>query len=216
LGFPKKGQKKSNGFLVNFAAMFVTDFPYRVILASQSPRRQQLLRELGLRFRTELRPIDETIPPGIGASEAAGYLAGCKADEFAGALAPDELVITADTVVVSEGQALGKPAAAAEARHMLRGLSGRTHHVVTGVCALTRARRRVEQDTTLVTFRELTEAEIDYYVAQYQPFDKAGAYGIQEWIGMVGIARIEGSYFNVMGLPVHRLYQMLQEFLPGQ
>jgi septum formation protein len=196
--------------------MFLTDFPYRVILASQSPRRQQLLRELGLEFRTELRPIDEAIPPGITASEAAAYLAGRKADEFAGALAPDELVVTADTVVVSAGQALGKPTDATEARQMLRGLSGRTHQVVTGVCLLTQARKWVAHDTTLVTFRDLTPAEIDYYVAQYQPYDKAGAYGIQEWIGMVGIERIEGSYFNVMGLPLHRLYQMLQDCLPSQ
>jgi septum formation protein len=194
--------------------MLLTHLPYQIILASQSPRRQQLLRDLGLDFRVEVRPIDEVVPPGMEATEAAAYLAEQKASEFAGSLAANELVITADTVVVCEGQALGKPNDVAEARQMLAMLSGRTHEVITGVCVLTSGRRCVADDVTLVTFRQLTEAEIAHYIAQYQPYDKAGAYGIQEWIGMVGIARIEGSYFNVMGLPVHLLYEMLRSFLP--
>ena len=210
----KHSPKKEAQFFAKFVAMSTTDFPYRIILASQSPRRQQLLQELGLDFRVLIRPIDESIPPTIGAMEAAAYLADLKAGEFAGTLAGDELVITADTVVVCNDQALGKPADAAEARQMLDLLSGRTHAVITGVCMLTAQRKCVAEDVTQVTFKKLSTEEIDHYIEHYRPYDKAGAYGIQEWIGMIGIARIEGSYFNVMGLPVHLLYEMLHSFRP--
>jgi septum formation protein len=190
-------------------------YPYRLILASASPRRQQLLRELGLPFRLWVQPIDEIVPPQIKPTEAAGYLAGQKAAAFAGQIAPDELVITADTVVICQGQLLGKPTDAAEARHMLGLLAGQTHEVVTGVCLRSPARALVQSDLTRVSFRALTAPEIDFYVQHYQPFDKAGAYGAQDWLGMVAIERLEGSYFNVMGLPTHLLYQMLLTFAAG-
>ncbi|MCU0448386.1 MAG: Maf family nucleotide pyrophosphatase [Bernardetiaceae bacterium] len=188
-------------------------YPYRLILASGSPRRQQLLRELGLPYRQWIKPIDEIVPPHVAALDAASYLAAQKAAAFEGQIAPDELVITADTVVICQGQLLGKPADAAEARQMLSLLAGQAHEVITGVCLHSQHRTLVQSDLTRVHFRALSQAEIDFYIQHYQPFDKAGAYGAQDWVGMVAIERLEGSYFNVMGLPTHLLYQMLLNFV---
>lgn len=183
--------------------------PPFLILASNSPRRQELLRHLGLPFSVRVKPVEEDFPENLERGQIALYLASRKAEAYQDELQPEEVLITADTIVCVDDQVLNKPAGKEEACRMLRLLSGRPHEVITGVCLLTSARKVTFFDTTWVYFKELSAPEIDYYVRTYQPFDKAGAYGIQEWIGMIGIKKIEGSYFNVMGLPVHRLYQEL-------
>ena len=186
---------------------------YRVVLASNSPRRRELLAGLGLEFEVRvLAGIDESYPAGLPALETAGYIAGKKAEAYRRSMADDELIITADTVVIVGSEVLGKPADEAEATMMLRKLSGCTHQVVTGVCLTTRDRSTHFSVRTDVTFKELTDAEIAYYIATYKPFDKAGAYGIQEWIGYIGCTGLHGSYYNVMGLPVQRIYSELQKF----
>jgi len=183
---------------------------YRIILASNSPRRRELLAGLGLDFEVRVLPdIDESCPPDMAASHMALHIATKKAQAYAATMADDELIITADTVVVVDDSALGKPVDSADACRMLRLLSGRTHHVVTGVCITTKQRQRRFDVTTGVTFKTLTDEEIDYYVSHYHPADKAGAYGIQEWIGYIGCTGLDGSYFNVMGLPVQRIYSEL-------
>lgn len=184
---------------------------YEIILASASPRRRSLLAMLGLPF-TIAGPcdIEETYPTDTPAVEVAPYLARLKSEAYA----PEgnQLIITADTVVVApDGAVLGKPRGEADARMMLRRLAGAPHQVVTGAAVSTAERREVISCTTTVVFAPLSEDEIDYYLSQYQPFDKAGAYGIQEWIGAAAVACIEGSYYNVMGLPVHRLYTLLRD-----
>ena len=184
---------------------------YKIILASNSPRRQQLLRELRVPFSVRTIPVAEDYPPTMPADRVAKFLAEKKGDAYRNGLASDELVITADTTVVVADRLLNKPADAAEAHAMLRALSGQAHRVITGVCLTTTTAIRSFENTTTVQFRPLTEEEILFYVAQYQPYDKAGGYAIQEWIGMVGIRKIEGSYFNVVGLPVEMLYQELQK-----
>lgn len=183
-----------------------------LVLASNSPRRQQLLRELGFEFTVEVRSTDELFPADMPVSEVAGYLAQHKAEQFAHDLG-DKLVLCADTVVVVDNQILNKPADALEARAMLEKLSGRSHQVITGVCLLSAEGYQTISDVAEVTFKLLTETEIEYYITHYRPFDKAGAYGVQEWIGMIGIPRIEGSFYTIMGLPLHQVYEFLRPFM---
>lgn len=186
---------------------------YKIILASNSPRRRELLAGLDIDFTVRTMPgVSEDYPVGTPAKDIAPYIAREKADAYAAVMGDDELLITADTVVVADGHALGKPCDDTDARRMLRLLSGRTHQVVTGVCLTTKKMRHSFAVSTEVTFKTLTDDEIDYYVSTYHPTDKAGAYGIQEWIGHIGVTRLEGSYFNVMGLPVQRIYNELQKF----
>jgi septum formation protein len=182
-----------------------------LVLASNSPRRQQLLRELGFEFTVEVRPTDELFPAEMSSSEVAGYLARLKAAQFEADLG-NKIVICADTIVVVDNEILNKPTTEVEAYEMLKKLSGRTHEVITGLCLLNEQGYQVISDIAKVEFKTLTDAEINYYVQQYRPFDKAGAYGVQEWIGMIGISRIEGSFYTIMGLPLHQVYQMLQPF----
>jgi MAF protein len=183
-----------------------------IILASGSPRRQQLLRETGLDFMIRTKDTPEDFPMDMRPEKVAAFLAEKKALAFQEDL-NDEIVITADTVVIVDGQILGKPVDAQEAEKMLQMLSGRKHEVITGVCILSKEKKIVFDDTTKVHFKKLKEQDILYYINTYHPFDKAGAYGIQEWIGLTGIEKIEGSYFTVMGLPVHKVYEHLQELL---
>ena len=182
----------------------------RLVLASGSPRRRQLLTDLGLRYEVRLREVDESFPPELHRAAVAEYLAAHKAQAYAPDLAPDELVITADTIVCLDDDVLNKPQDEAEAVLMLQRLQGRAHDVYTGVCLLhADGRQVVFSDQTRVHFRPLSRPEIEHYVQHYRPLDKAGAYGAQDWIGMVAVTRLEGSYFNVMGLPVHRLWEEL-------
>jgi septum formation protein len=184
----------------------------RLILASGSPRRRQLLADLGLTYDLRLQEVDESFPPTLRRAAIAEYLARHKAEAYRPELAPDELLLTADTIVCLGEEVLNKPADAAEARAMLGRLQGRAHQVYTGVCLLPGDGRAplVFADETTVYFRPLSAAEIDFYVAHYQPLDKAGAYGAQDWLGLVGIERLEGSYFTVMGLPTHRVWAGLE------
>ena len=176
-----------------------------LLLASNSPRRRELLASLGLTFEVRVKDVHEDFPQHLKRAEVAEYLASHKADHYIADL-QDEALITADTIVCLEDRILNKPADYAEAFEMLQALSGKKHEVITGVCVLTKDQKSVFHDTTSVYFKTLTKAEIDYYITHYKPYDKAGAYGIQEWIGMIGIEHIEGSYFNVVGLPVQKLY----------
>jgi septum formation protein len=185
---------------------------YRLILASASPRRQQLMREAGFTFEVRLRPVPEIYPATLAPEEVPEYLSRLKASAFTGELAPEEMLITADTVVCIHGKIIGKPVDRQEAIAMLTELSGNCHLVVTGVCITTTTRQLTFNAHTYVYFRKLREEEIIYYVDRYQPFDKAGAYGIQEWIGYTGIERIDGSFYNVMGLPIQKLYQALERW----
>jgi len=184
---------------------------HNLILASKSPRRQQLLREAGFDFEIKTKDVDESFSESLPSNEVAKYLAKKKASAFESET-QNAIVITADTVVIKDTKILGKPADKSEAFAMIRSLSGSVHQVVTGVCIKQGANEIVFDDTTLVYFKELTDLEIDYYIDNYKPFDKAGAYGIQEWIGMIGITKIEGSYFNVVGLPIQKLYEELSGF----
>ena len=186
------------------------ELKYKLILASNSPRRKELLAGLGAPFEVRvLQDIDEHYPENLPVNEVARYIAKEKADAYWRIVAADELIITADTVVIVGDEILGKPMDEADAVRMLRLLSGRTHQVTTGVCLLTAEKERCFDVTTDVTFKTLTDEEIHYYVNRYRPFDKAGAYGIQEWIGYIGVTGLNGSYYNVMGLPVQRIYQEL-------
>ncbi len=186
---------------------------YHIILASNSPRRKELLGGLDLDFEVKVLPdIEENYPEGLPTAEIPVYIAAEKAAAYQSLLAADELIITADTVVVLGDEVLGKPKDLADARRMLHELSGRTHQVITGVCLMTREKQRKFAVTTDVTFKMLTAEEINYYVDKYQPLDKAGAYGIQEWIGYIGVTGLQGSYFNVMGLPVQKIYNELLVF----
>lgn len=184
---------------------------YHIILASNSPRRRELLAGLDIEYEVKVLPgIDELYPDTLAAEDIPQYISREKAAAYEAALQPDDLVITADTIVWTEGRVLGKPKDEEEAKAMLRQLAGRTHQVITGVTLLTKAMKRTFAVTSEVTFDALTEEEISYYVERYRPLDKAGAYGIQEWIGYVGVSALHGSYFNVMGLPVQRLYKELK------
>ena len=187
---------------------------YHIILASASPRRRQILSGLGIDFEVRtLAGIDESYPDHLQGEAIAAYISKAKAEAYRATLAPNDLVITADTIVSVDGNVLGKPANEAEAHQRLELLSGRTHEVVTGVTLMTKSQQQTFTATTSVTFAPLTEAEITHYVTHYRPLDKAGTYGRQEWIGMKAGESIQGSYFNVMGLPVQRLYKALRDWL---
>ena len=186
---------------------------HRIILASNSPRRKELLAGIGIDFEVRvLQGIDESYPADLPIQDTAEYISRKKAAAYREQLADDELVITADTIVVLDGEVMGKPADEEDACRMLRKLSGRTHQVITGVTLTAKERQQSFSVETDVTFRTLSEEEINYYVQHYKPMDKAGAYGIQEWIGHIGVTGISGSYFNVMGLPVQRIYEALKNF----
>ena len=185
---------------------------YQLILASQSPRRHQMLKELGLIFEIRTKEIEEIYPEGLIPDQIPVYLAELKAKAFEQDLNSNELVITADTIVCVDDWILGKPNDRDDAVKMLNALSGRSHQVISGVCLMSKDKKISFSTTTNVHFKALSEEEIDYYIDNYKPFDKAGAYGIQEWIGFIGIDGIEGSYFNVVGLPIQRLYQELLKF----
>ena len=185
---------------------------YRIILASNSPRRKELLAGLGIPFEVKTLPgIDEAYPDTLNPSEVAEYISREKANAYADRMEDDELLITADTIVVSGDEIMGKPENTADACRMLHRLSGTVHQVYTGVTLTTLNMQRSFTAATDVRFAKLTDEEVNYYVETFRPFDKAGAYGIQEWIGYVGVESIHGSYFNVMGLPIQRLYQELKK-----
>ena len=193
--------------------MCMNNIGYNIILASNSPRRKELLAGIGVKFDVRLiADIDETYPDNIKSHDVAEYIAKKKADAYKQSIASNELIITADTIVILGDEIFGKPLNADDAYAMLQKLSGKTHQVITGVCLLTKNEQRVFRVTTDVTFKELEMEEIKYYVDNYKPFDKAGAYGIQEWIGYIGVTSLNGSYFNVVGFPVQRIYTELQKF----
>lgn len=186
---------------------------YRIILASASPRRKELLSKLDIGFTVKtLYDVDESFPASLPVVQVPQYISRKKADAYRQEMQDNDMVITADTVVAVGRRILGKPKSAEEARVMLKLLSDRYHRVVTGVTIMTAKRTETFATVSRVRFTRLNDEEIDYYISKYKPFDKAGAYGIQEWIGMVGITELNGSYFNVMGLPVQRLYAKLKEF----
>ena len=186
---------------------------YKIILASKSPRRREILSLLRIPFTiVTIDGLEESYPAELPPEEVSEYIANQKADSFLERVGEEELIIAADTVVICEGKILGKPKGNDEAREMLKFLSGKTHVVTTGVVIATKRKRCSFTVSSKVTFADLTEEEIKFYVDTYHPFDKAGAYGIQEWIGAIAVAKIDGSFYNVMGLPVQRLYQELKDF----
>ena len=184
----------------------------KIILASASPRRQQFLTDLGLSFTVQLKPVEEIYPDNLVHHQITDYLALLKANAFENELAENEILITSDTLVWHENKALGKPKNAKDAFDMIQSMSGKTHEVITSVCIKTSLNATVFYSVSKVTFVDLTVDEIDHYISNYKPFDKAGAYGIQEWIGLIGISKIEGSYSNIVGLPVEKLYQKLKDY----
>ncbi|CAM4327917.1 Maf family nucleotide pyrophosphatase [Zobellia nedashkovskayae] len=186
---------------------------HSIILASGSPRRHQFLKEMGLPFEVRLKSVDEVYPPQLEGSEISDYLAKLKADAFEGSLQASEILITSDTVVWHNGVSLAKAADTQEAFEMLSALSGDWHEVITSVCFTTYSSQKVVHQVTKVKFRKLSDEEIRYYINNYKPFDKAGAYGIQEWIGLTGIEEIKGSYPNVVGLPTQLVYKTLIEMV---
>ena len=188
---------------------------YNVVLASASPRRHELLKGLDVKFTVKRLPdVEETFPAELQAGDVPLFLSKKKADAYRPIMNDDELVITADTIVWLDGKVLGKPADVDEARRMLHNMSGKTHAVFTGVTITTKGEQRSFVAQSNVTFAVLTDEEVEYYIEKYKPMDKAGAYGAQEWIGYIGMENIEGSYFNVMGLPVQRLYNELKNVKP--
>jgi len=190
---------------------------YRLILASQSPRRKQLLEGLDVKFEVIVKDnIDETTPTGLGKIEIPVWLAEHKSDFYCDLLNPKTIVITADTIVWHHGRELGKPKDATHAQEIVRLLSGSEHEVITGVCIRSKTKKKTFHALSKVAFRALTDEEINYYITKYKPFDKAGAYGIQEWIGYAAIEKIEGSFYNVMGLPVQSLYCELLKFIEDE
>lgn len=186
---------------------------HRIILASGSPRRQQFFKELGLDFEIRLKPIKEEYPSRLRHFEISDYLAQLKALPFKSELKSNDILITSDTIVWHHNKALGKPWDAQDAFAMLKSLSNTTHEVITSVCFTTTTYEKTLNDIAKVTFKELTNDEIAYYINHFKPFDKAGAYGIQEWIGQIGVTKMEGSYFNVMGMPTHLVYKALNEIV---
>jgi septum formation protein len=186
---------------------------YKIILASRSPRRQQLLSELGLNFDIVLKEYEENYPAGLNGGEIARFVAYGKAVSFKETISENEIVITADTIVWCNNKVLGKPVDYDDAVSILKEISGKTHEVITGVTILSKSKEITFSDSTKVTFDIITDEEISYYIEKCKPYDKAGAYGIQEWIGIVACTHIDGSYFNVVGLPVQRLYKELQKFI---
>jgi septum formation protein len=183
---------------------------HHVILASGSPRRQQFFKDLDIDFSIQLKTVEERYPKELKAAEITDFLADLKSKAFTD-LQQKDLLITSDTIVWLEGTALGKPKDAKEAFDMLKRLSGKKHEVITSVSIKSTSFQKIINDSTTVNFKKLTDEEIHYYINNYKPYDKAGAYGIQEWIGFIGIESIEGSYFNVVGLPVHKLYEELMK-----
>lgn len=183
----------------------------RIILASASPRRQQFFKELNLDYEVILKPVEENYPENLKHAQITDFLAQKKSHPFLGTLKEGDVLITSDTLVWFEDKALGKPRNYEEGFEMLKSLSGTQHEVITSVCFTTLNQQRIENCVTQVTFKELSDNEIDFYLQNYQPYDKAGAYGIQEWIGFIGITEIKGSYNNVIGLPTHLLYAVLNE-----
>lgn len=182
---------------------------YHLILASGSPRRQQFFKDLDLDFEIRLKEIEEIFPPELKAEEITNYLAVLKSSAFEGELNDNEILITSDTIVWHNNKALGKPKDALDAFDMLKSLSNATHEVITSVCFKSSTETKVIFEKTQVTFNELSDESIRYYIDNYKPFDKAGAYGIQEWIGFIGVSKIEGSYANVMGMPTDKVYEYL-------
>ena len=200
----------------NFKLMFKETLKdYNIILASGSPRRQDFFRELGMDFSIEVREIDETYPESLKGSEITDYLAKLKATAFDD-LKERDIVVTSDTIVWKDQIAIGKPKNFEEAKAMLKILSGNMHEVITSVCFTGRDFQKTINDTTKVWFKELSEEEIIYYLTNYKPYDKAGSYGVQEWIGYIAIEKLEGSYFNVMGLPTRLVYKSLMEIANQQ
>jgi septum formation protein len=181
---------------------------YNVILASKSPRRQQFFKDLDIDFTIQLKEVEEIYPPELKGIEITDFLADLKSQAFTN-LSEKDLLITSDTIVWLDENALGKPKNAEDAFKMLRSLSGKKHKVITSISIKRKNYQKIINDITTVTFKELSDSEINYYITNYKPFDKAGAYGIQEWIGFIAIEKLEGSYFNVVGLPVHKLYKEL-------
>ncbi len=191
--------------------MKITD--YKVLLASNSPRREELLRGIDIDFEIKVLPdIDESYPTDMPNEEVAEYVALKKARSYTNSLKEDELIITADTVVLLDNKIYGKPTNKKEAKEMLQNLSGKTHRVISGVCLTSTAKQTSFSVASDVEFSTLTNQEIEYYINRYAPFDKAGSYGVQEWIGYIGVKHISGSYFNIMGLPIQRLYRELLSF----
>lgn len=188
---------------------------HHIILASGSPRRQAFFKDLNLDFEIRLKPIKEDYPTRLKHFEISDYLAQLKALPFKDKLKSNDILITSDTIVWHNDQALGKPKDEEEAFSMLQSMSNKTHEVITSVCFTSQNYERTVFDVTKVTFKSLSDKEIWYYINEFQPFDKAGAYGIQEWIGQIAVTKIEGSYFNVMGLPVHLVYKTLNDIAEG-
>jgi len=188
------------------------EFPFKLILGSGSPRRKELLEMAGFSFSVRTIPIDESVPPNVKPTEVPKYLAIQKAREFTNELKPDEVVLTADSLVLLGERILGKPANRDEAIEFLSSISGKDHVVITGVCILSNEKQVAFDNVSRVKMAALSQSEIEYYVDTYQPFDKAGAYAIQEWIGLNGIESIEGSYYNIVGLPVHQVYAHLRDW----
>ena len=186
---------------------------YSIILASGSPRRQQFFKELDIHVDIRLKPVKEEYPQRLSHFEISDYLAQLKALPLQNELKDNDILITSDTIVWHNNKALGKPKDSAEAFQMIKSLSNATHEVITSVCFTSKTFQKTVNSTTKVTFKALTDDEINYYINTCKPFDKAGAYGIQEWIGQIGVTKIEGSYFNVMGLPTHLVYKTLLDFV---
>ncbi|EON74941.1 Septum formation protein Maf [Lunatimonas lonarensis] len=192
--------------------LFNLNTSHRIVLASNSPRRKELLAGLGIAFDVKTLDVDEQFPASVEAEKVAGFLANKKGDAYKRHIQQGEIYITADTVVIVDGTVLNKPENSTDARAMLQSLSGKPHTVITGVAILDQSRRTLLEDRATVHFTALTDTEIDYYIDHYSPFDKAGAYGIQEWIGYIGVEKIEGSFYTVMGLPVHLVYKTLKNW----
>ncbi len=183
---------------------------YNLILASGSPRRQQFFKELDLDFTIDIRSVEELFPDHFKGNEITDHLAKLKASVFTD-LQPKDILVTSDTIVWHNNKALNKPQDREEAYEMIVSLSGNTHEVITSVCFTQKDEQHIVNDTTKVTFKELTPEEINYYIDNFQPYDKAGGYGIQEWFGYIAVTHLEGSYFNVMGMPLHKVYKMLMK-----
>lgn len=186
---------------------------YNIILASGSPRRQQFFKDLDIDVDIKLKPVDEVYPIHLKHAEISNYLAELKAKAFKTELQPQDILITSDTIVWHNNTAMGKPKDKTEAFNMLKSYSNTTHDVISSVCFTTASHTKTLYNVTKVTFKALTDAEINYYIDTYKPYDKAGAYGIQEWIGQIAVTQIEGSYFNVMGLPTHLIYSTLNDLI---
>ena len=191
----------------------LNNLPYNIILGSQSPRRQELLHGLDVNFTVNvIAGLEENYPATLQGEEIPMFLAQQKADAYRNALTPHDMLITADTIVWLDGIVYGKPKDEADAKKMLRALSGKTHDVITGVCVTTTERQETFAAISKVTFASFSDDEINYYIEKYRPMDKAGSYGVQEWIGYIGVEHIDGSFYNVMGLPVQRLYTLLKNW----